>query len=72
MTLGICSGRTAAAVGVLLFVTATGAFAAGRPDLVRADLARGKAYMTGEVIVQFTPSATPSQRTRALSKVGGE
>jgi subtilisin family serine protease len=72
MTLGICSGRTAAAVGVLLFVTTTGAFAAGRPDLVRADLARGKAYMTGEVIVQFTPSATPSQRTRALSKVGGQ
>jgi subtilisin family serine protease len=72
MTLGICSGRMAAAVGVLLFVTTTGAVAAGRPDLVRADLARGKAYMTGEVLVQFTSSATPSQRTRALSKVGGQ
>jgi subtilisin family serine protease len=72
MTVRICSGRTAAAVGVLLSLTATGAFAAGRPDLVRADLARGKAYMTGEVIVQFTPSATSSQRTRALSRVGGQ
>jgi len=72
MTLGICSGRTAAAVGVLLFVTTTGAFAAGRPDLVRADLARGKAYMTGEVLVQFAPSATASERTRALGRVGGQ
>ena len=33
MTVRICSGRSAAAVGVLLFVTATGAFAAGRADL---------------------------------------
>jgi len=72
MSFQIRSGRSAAAVAVLLSLFATGAFAAGRPDLVRADLARGKAYMTGEVIVQFSPSATASQRTRALSMVGGQ
>src|SRR5690242_6208150 len=71
MTFVIRGGRKAAAVAVLLTI-ATGAQAAGRPDLVRDDLARGKPYMTGEVLVQFAPSATDSQRTRALSKVGGQ
>jgi subtilisin family serine protease len=71
MSFQIRGGRKAAAVAVLLTI-ATGVQAAGRPDLVRDDLARGKSYMTGEVIVQFAPSATPSQRQAALSRVGGQ
>jgi subtilisin family serine protease len=71
MTFTIRGGRKAAAVAALLTI-ATGVQAAGRPDLVRDSLAHGKPYMTGEVLVQFAPSATPSQRTRALSQVGGQ
>ncbi|MGH8443322.1 MAG: S8 family serine peptidase, partial [Nevskiaceae bacterium] len=71
MTFVIRGGRKAAAVAVLLTI-ATGAQAAGRPDLVRDDLARGKSYMTGEVLVQFAPSATASERARALGRVGGQ
>ena len=70
MSFQIRGGRTAAAVAVLLTI-ATGAQAAGRPDLVRDDLARGKPH-SGEVLVQFTPSATPSQRAAALARVGGQ
>ncbi len=71
MTFLIRGGRTAA-VAVVLLSIATGAQAAGRPDLVRDDLARGKPYLTGEVLVQFAPSATPSQRASALSRAGGQ
>jgi subtilisin family serine protease len=71
MTFQIRGGRTAAVAAVLLTLSA-GAQAAGRPDLVRDDLARGKSYMTGEVLVQFAPSATPSQRAAALARVGGQ
>src|SRR5690349_21581846 len=71
MTFVIRGGRKAAAAAVLLTI-ATGAQAAGRPDLVRDDLARGKPYMTGEVVVQFAPSATTSQRQAALARVGGQ
>jgi subtilisin family serine protease len=72
MSFQIRGGRSAAAVAVLLSLIATGADAGGRPDLVRDSLAHGKPYLTGEVMVQFAPSATASQRTRALSKVGGQ
>jgi subtilisin family serine protease len=71
MSFEIRNGRKAAVAGVLL-TFAAGAQAAGRPDLVRDDLARGKAYMTGEVLVQFAPSATASQRQAALAQVGGQ
>jgi subtilisin family serine protease len=71
MTFQIRGGRKAAAVAVLLMISA-GAQAAGRPDLVRDDLARGKPFMTGEVIVKFEASATPSQRQAALGRVGGQ
>jgi len=71
MTFQIRGGRKAAAVAVVLTL-ATGAQAAGRPDLVRDDLARGKPYMTGEVLVQFAASATPSQRQAALGRVGAQ
>jgi len=72
MSFQIRGGRSAAAVAVLLSLIATGADAGGRPDLVRDSLAHGKPYLTGEVMVQFAPSATASQRTRALSNVGGQ
>jgi len=72
MSIRFCRGRSAAAVAVLLTLVATGAQAAGRPDLVRDALAHGKPYMTGEVLVQFAPSATASQRQAALGRVGGQ
>ena len=71
MAFEIRGGRKAAAVAVLLTFSA-GVQAAGRPDLVRDDLARGKAFMTGEVIVKFERSATAAQRQAALGRVGGQ
>lgn len=71
MSFRIRNGHKAAIAGVLLTLGAV-AQAAGRPDLVRDDLARGKPYLTGEVLVQFAPSATAAQRQAALAQVGGQ
>jgi subtilisin family serine protease len=65
-------GPTAACTAALLILCSTAASAAGRPDLVRASLAHGKPYATGELLVQFTPSASPAQREAALGRVGGQ
>lgn len=59
-------------LSVLLGLSYSGlAAAAGRPDLVSADLARGLPHTSGELLVQWMPEVSADARLQALTAVGG-
>ena len=45
--------------------------AAGRPDLVKKDLLRGKQYAAGQLIVQYRSFATEKDKQRVQRTLGG-
>jgi subtilisin family serine protease len=63
--MSVLAVATAMALG-----SAVDADAAGRPDLVKQDLARGKQYAAGEMIVQYRSFATDADKARVRKALG--
>lgn len=53
-------------------ISSHSAWAAGRPDLVRAGLEAGLPRVGGEVLVQFVPKTDAASKRSALAAIGGE
>lgn len=56
---------------LLALSTATVASAAGRPDLVKQDLARGKSFEQGQLIIQYRSFATDADKARVQKLLAG-